>query len=163
MKICLIWGLVLAIAYVLETALLPIVHFYGIGIDLLLLLTSSFALLKGERLGGLFGFMAGLLQDLASGSFFGTNILSKMLLGYVLGIASTRVFKEKIFLPVMAAIAATLFNYFILALLVLLLGYRFDLLQHLRMVLVPMLIYNVVAASPVHFFVCWLCKRVKEK
>lgn len=163
MKLCLIWGIVLACSYILQTSFLPLVNFYGIGADVLLLVTVSFGLLKGQRLGGLLGFMAGLLQDLASGTFLGTNTFSKMLIGYVFGLASQRVFKEKFFLPIMSAIVATFLNYFILAILVLLLGYRFNFLQHLQMVFLPTIIYNSVAAFPVHLFVCWLCDKMKEK
>lgn len=163
MKYCLIWGLVLAGGYILQTAFLPLINFYGIGVDVLLLLTVSFGLLNGQRLGGLLGFMAGLLQDLASGTFLGMNTLSKMLIGYLFGLASQRVFKEKFFLPIMSAIVATFLNYFILAVLMLLLGYRFNFLQQLQMVFLPTVIYNSVAAFPVHLFVCWLCDKMKEK
>jgi rod shape-determining protein MreD len=163
MKFCLIWGAVLAAAYILQTAFLPLLNFHGIGVDLLLLLVVSFSLLEGQRLGGLLGFMAGLLQDLASGTFLGTNTLSKMLIGYVFGLASQRVFKEKFFLPILSSLVATVLNYFVLALLVVLLGYRFNLLQHLQMVLLPMLFYNMIAAFPVHLFVCRICEKMKEK
>lgn len=163
MKWCLIWGAILAAAYVLQTSFLPLFNFRGSGADLLLLLVVSFSLLKGQRLGVLLGFVAGLLQDLAAGTFLGMNTLSKLLLGYLFGSASQRVFKEKFFLPILAAILATLLNYFILAVLVLLLGYRFNLLYHLQTVLLPMILYNLLAAVPVHIFVCWIGKKMEKK
>ncbi|MGL6015634.1 MAG: rod shape-determining protein MreD [Selenomonadaceae bacterium] len=163
MKFILIWGAVLVAAYVLQTAFLPLLNFNGIGMDLLLLVVVSFSLLKGQRFGILLGFMAGLLQDLASGTFFGMNTLSKMMIGYIFGLASQQVFKEKFFLPVIGAAMATGINYLVLALLMLLLGYRFNPLYNLENVLLPMLLYNVVAAFPVHLVVCWLCQKMKEK
>lgn len=163
MKFILIWGAVLVAAYVLQTALLPLLNFNGIGMDLLLLVVVSFSLLKGQRFGILLGFMAGLLQDLASGTFFGMNTLSKMMVGYIFGLASQQVFKEKFFLPVIGAAMATGINYVVLAVLMLLLGYRFNPLYNLENVLLPMLIYNIVAAFPIHLVVCWLCQKMKEK
>lgn len=163
MKFVLIWGAVLVTAYVLQTSFLPLLNFNGIGMDLLLLVVVSFSLLKGQRFGVLLGFMAGLLQDLASGTFFGMNTLSKMMIGYIFGLASQQVFKEKFFLPVIGAAMATGINYLVLALLMLLLGYRFNPLYNFENVLLPMLIYNMVAAFPIHLVVCWLCQKMKEK
>ena len=91
------------------------------------------------------------------------NTLSKMMVGYIFGLASQQVFKEKFFLPVIGAAMATGINYVVLAVLMLLLGYRFNPLYNLENVLLPMLIYNIVAAFPIHLVVCWLCQKMKEK
>jgi rod shape-determining protein MreD len=163
MKSCLIWGAVLIGAYVLQSGFFPLLAYHGISVDLLLLSVMSFGLLKGSKSGVLMGFMAGVLQDAASGTFFGMNIFSKMIIGYLCGSVANRVFKEQFFLPICATVFATLMNYFILAVIVLLLGYRFNLIVHLRLVLLPMLLYNIVFAFPVHTLFCWLCEKVKEK
>ena len=149
--------------YVLQTSLLPLIAYRGISPDLMLLLTVSFAFLRGARQGSLLGFLTGLMQDLSTGTFLGTNAFTHLLLGLVCGHFSDRVFKEQFFLPVLASLAATTANYFILALLMVLLGYRFNLVLHMQMVLLPMLGYNVLLAYPVHRFVYALCEKTKEK
>ena len=149
--------------YVLQTSLLPMIAYRGICPDLMLLLTVSFAFLRGGRQGGLMGFSVGLLQDLASGTFLGINAFTRMLLGMFFGRFSDRVFKEQFFLPVTASITAIIANYFILALLMVLLGYRFNLVSSLQTMLIPMLIYQLAFAYPVHRFTYELDKKLSEK
>ena len=149
--------------YVLQTSLLPMIAYRGISPDLMLLLTVSFAFLRGVRQGGLMGFATGLLQDLASGTFLGINAFTRMLLGMFFGRFSDRVFKEQFFLPVTASITAIIANYFILSLLMVLLGYRFNLVSSLQTMLIPMLIYQLAFAYPVHRFTYELDKKLSEK
>ena len=163
MKIFFCWLGFLASAHVLQTSLLPFIGFRGVSPDLLLLLVVSFSFLRGSRLGVFMGFFAGLLQDLSMGTFFGINIFTKMLVGYICGAFSNRVFKEQVFLPIMASAIATTMSYFILALIMVLLGYRFNLMLHLQSVLLPMLWYNVLFAYPMHRWVYMLCEYLKEK
>ena len=109
------------------------------------------------------GFATGLLQDLAMGTFLGIHAFSQLLIGMFFGRFSDRVFKEQFFLPVFASVAAIVANYFILALLMVLLGYRFNLVSSLQTMLMPMLIYQLAFAYPVHRFTYELDKKLSEK
>jgi len=161
-KIAILIGLVLLL-YVLQTSFLPLFAVHGVSPDLMLLLTVSFAFLRGVREGALMGFAVGLLQDLSTGTFLGVNAFTRLLIGLVCGSFSDRVFKEQFFLPIMASVAATIANYFILVLLMLLLGYRFDLVHHMGYILIPMLIYQLAFAYPVHRLAYELDKKLSEK
>ena len=86
--------------YVVQSSLLTLIAYRGIGPDLMLLLTVSYAFLRGMRYGGLMGFATGLLQDLAMGTFLGVHAFSQLLIGMFFGRFSDRVFKEQFFLPV---------------------------------------------------------------
>ena len=109
------------------------------------------------------GFSVGLMQDLAMGTYFGVNTLARTLMGLLFGQFSDRVFKEQFFLPVLASVAVTILNYFILALLMVLLGYRFNLESHMQQMLVPMLLYQLAFAYPVHYLTYRLDKHLEEK
>ena len=150
-------GLVIAL-YVLQTSLLPLIAYHAISPDLMLLLTLSFAFLRGTKQGAVMGFCTGLLQDLATGTFLGMNAFSHLLIGLGCGSASEGVFKEQFFLPVMASIVVTVGNYFILAILMVLLGYRFNLVAGVESILLPMLIYQLAFAYPVHRLTYWVDK-----
>jgi rod shape-determining protein MreD len=163
MKKCFIWGICLVVLYILQSSLLPIIAYNGVSPDILLIVVISFSLLRGSRFGFLMGFSAGLLEDLASGTFFGMNTFCKMILGYAFGLVEHKVFKENFFLPIMSMILATSLNYFISAFLMVLLGYRFNLIYHMEHILFPLLLYNVIFAFPVHKFVYKICELVKEK
>ena len=157
------WLALVGGAYVLQASILPLLSWHGICADLMLLVTVSFAFLRGKHLGTLMGFLTGLLQDLASGTFFGVNAFSKLLAGYLCGSFSNRVFKEQFFLPILASVAATVMNYFILALIMVLLGYRFNLMGGTEVMLVPMLIYQLAFAYPVHRLVYAVDKQLQNK
>ncbi len=103
MNIFLGW-LVMALGlYVLQSSFLPLIFFHGIGPDLLLLLTISYAFLKGNKLGSFMGFLLGLFEDLATGSFLGVNIFINMLVGFGCGIFSNRVLRDSFILPIAAS------------------------------------------------------------
>ena len=162
MKNGLIWGGFLFAALLLQSTILPLLAYNGVYGDLLLMIVVLASLHLGKKQGAMIGFSAGLLEDLVSGTFFGINTFTKLLLGYLFGLAERKVFKENIVLPVIAAIVATIGSYFISALLMVSLGYRFDLLENMMTMLVPLLIYNVILSLPIHKLVCKVSVMAKE-
>lgn len=148
-----IWALFIIVLYVLQTSVLPLAGWREISADLLLVAIVSVSFYYGNLWGAFLGFMAGLLQDLATGTFFGVDIFSKMLIGYACGTFSRNVFKEQALLPVISVIIASAANYFIILLFMILLGYRFDWMQQLSGLLLPMMMYNAVFAFPIYFCV----------
>lgn len=150
------WGGLFLLLYVLQSSFLPLVAWRRVSPDLLLLVVVSVSLLRGCRQGVFAGFMAGLLQDLATGTFLGTGILTKMLVGYSCGSFSQRLFREQSCIPVLAALASTVVQYLAMAGLVYMLGFRFDIAEHIINYLPPMLLMNVIFAYPVHKLVCFL-------
>lgn len=163
MKRCLIWGVLLLVSLILQSTLLPRLSFYGIHGDLLLIVVILSSLLMGRHHGAVVGFAAGLLQDLSSGTFFGLNTFSKMILGYVFGLVEEQIFKEHVFLPVMSMAIATVANAFITSIIMMLLGYRFDLFGTVISMVTPLIIYNVILAFPVHKMICRIRLLVKQE
>lgn len=149
--------------YALQTSLLPLIAVNGISPDLMLLATVSYAFLRGAKQGALMGFCIGLLEDLSSGTFLGINAFTKLVIGLFFGRFSEGVFKEQFFLPVFASVGATLLNYFILAIIMLLLGYRFNPLGTMELALLPMLLYQLAFAYPVHRLLYELDKKLNKK
>ena len=158
-----LWAAFVAGLYVMQSSILPLLAYHGISANLLLLLTVSFAFLRGARYGVLMGFCAGLLQDLATGTFFGVDVFSYMSIGFVCGKFSDQVFKDQVFLPLLASIMATVANYFLLLLFMLLLGYRFQVAFHIQEVLLPMLCWQFLFAYPVHKATLEMDKYIKER
>lgn len=163
MKIIGKWAALAAALFVLQTSFMTRLAYHGVTVDFMLLLTVSFAFLRGSRQGAFMGFMVGLMQDLATGTYFGVNTLTRALIGLLFGKFSDRVFKEQFFLPVLASVGVTILNYFILALIMVLLGYRFNLETHMQQMLLPMLVYQLAFAYPVHYLVYRVDKRLSEQ
>lgn len=163
MRVFVGWLALSLLLYVLQTSLLPLIFFRGIGPDLMLMVTVSFAFLKGKQQGSLMGFLLGLLEDLATGGFFGGNTFSNMVLGYVCGIFSNRVLRDSFVLPVVASVISTTAAFCFMELVMALLGYGFYPLSHIRWKLCPMLCYNVIFAWPVYVLVHKVDRLVSEK
>ena len=158
-----IWGAVTIVLYVLQSSLLPVLSYHGLSTNLMLLWVVSFSFLKGHRFGMFMGFCTGLLQDLATGTFFGCNVLVYMIVALVCGKLSDRVFKEDFFLPILASGFAAIAHYFILFVLMYLLGYRMQLIASMHYTLMPMLFYQLALAYPVHRIAYGVDKRLQEK
>ncbi len=158
------WWLAFVLAlYVVQSSLLPLIGFRGVSADLMLLLVVSYSFQRGPRHGILMGFLAGLLQDLATGTFFGVNAFVKMGIGYACGSFSRRLFKEQVVLPMAAVVAATAVHYLAVTVFMLLLGYRADFLAQGRQLLLPMMAYNLVFALPVNWCVHQMYERLSAK
>ena len=147
-----IWLCVIVMTIVIQSTLLPLVAIKGICPDILLVVVVSYALLSGKEKGVGMGFFAGLLQDLAFGSIFCINTLSKLATGYIFGLAERQVFKEHILLPVTATAVATVFNGLIMFIVLFLLGYKVEIVSSMNNIL-PLVGYNVILAIPVHHIV----------
>ena len=135
--------------FVLQTSFFPVFSWNGVSVNLMLVLTISWSLLYGARQGAFLGFMTGLLQDLATGMFFGMDVFALTIIGYATGAFSRNVFKDPVFLPAMATMWATAAHYFFVLVLMLLLGYGFSLLYVVK-TLLPALCWNVLFAYPVY-------------
>ena len=149
--------------YVGQSSLLPFVAFRGVSADLLLLMVVSVAFLRGAKVGALVGFLAGLLQDLATGTFFGVDIFAKMVIGYGCGYYSRRLVKEQMMLPLLAVLVATGLQYVLWLLFSWLLGYSVQVWGHWRHLLVPMMAHNVIFALPVHMGVSKFLEWMQQK
>jgi rod shape-determining protein MreD len=146
--------------YVLQTSFFPLMAYHGISPNFMLLLTVSFAFLRGMEQGTFMGFLTGLLTDLATGTFFGIHAFTYLLMGNLCGRFANRVYKDQFFWPVFASLGVTALNYFILALLMVLLGYRFNPISNVQVTLLPMLIYQLAFAYPVHYLTYKLDKNI---
>ena len=116
MRKFLTWLLFVIVVYTIQSSFLPLFYFHGIGPDLLLLMTASIGFLKGKRQGSFYGFLFGLFEDAATGTFFGINAFTKLIAGYVCGIFSNRVLNDSFALPVTAAFFNTVASFFIIEL-----------------------------------------------
>ena len=150
-------GLVVTLL-VIQATLVPMLFTGGVRPDLLLVAVVSTGLLFGKEPAIGLGFFAGLLQDLASGTVFGLNILAKMAVGYAFGLAERNIFKENIVLPVLAVMLATLLQSLFMMSFLVVAGYSVNFFAELQYQVLPTLLYNVILAVPVHY-VCFCFNR----
>lgn len=158
-----LWSMLLILLYALQTSLLPIVNFDGFSANLMLLLTLSIAFLRGHKYGIFFGFMAGLLQDLTAGSYFGLATFSYMTIGLIFGKFSVNLFREQSLLPVISSIPALAIHFAITIGFLFLLDRQINLVKFLREDFWSIAVMQVVLAYPVHRVICELDKYAKKR
>lgn len=102
-----ILALVVIAGIVIQSTILPILPI-GIVPDLILVMVVCTGLICGSGEGALLGFLAGLVLDAAGSSFLGFHAITNMLVGFTFGLMEEKVFKENLFVPIVAMLVATL-------------------------------------------------------
>ncbi len=103
----LIWPVLFLFLFLLQGSLS--VFFTGwLSFDLVLLALYAYAMLRGEKAGAIAGGVVGFFQDAMTVGVFGYHILSRIAVGYVIGLTKEKVFRDN-FLYHMSAIAACSF------------------------------------------------------
>ena len=161
-RVFIFWFVIAALLFVVQTALMPFLAWDGITADLLLLMTLSYSFFRGAQMGTLMGFFLGAMQDLDTGTFFGINIFPKMVLGYLCGSFANNLFRERGFLPILTTAAGTAAEYFIQLVIVLLLGYKFNVFINIERTLLPMMCWNLLLAYPVFGLIHWAVKKTRD-
>ncbi|MDD2420806.1 MAG: rod shape-determining protein MreD [Heliobacteriaceae bacterium] len=131
---------------ILQTTLLTYFEIGGVKPNLVLILVCFFAILNGSRAGGIFGFLAGLFLDLASGRYLGLNALAFAAVGAVLGMLEYRLYKDNLLVPMGSVFGGTILFHVVAFGLALFAGLRlsFNMVVDL---LVLQTLYNTAAAS----------------
>lgn len=88
--------LLITIALLLQSTLFTFLQVAGVKPDLVLMLVVFNGFLHGSREGAFLGFLAGLAQDIFTGNYIGLNALTKMMAGYLVGLAEARFYKESV-------------------------------------------------------------------
>ena len=158
-----LWTMLTIVLYALQTSLLTFINFDGFSANLMLLLVVSIAFVRGHKYGIFFGFVAGILQDLTSGSYFGIATFSYMTLGLVFGKFSVNLFREQALLPVVSSIPALAFHFALTVGFLFLLDKQIDVVKLWRADFWPTAIMQVVLAYPVHKIVCELNEYAKKR
>lgn len=117
----LILSFILLVEIIIESTIFPFIKIWGATPDLILITIISLGLIYGKKEGIILGLIGGLLSDILFGRVIGLHSLPYMLIGYIIGILSERVFKENRLIPFILSVFSTI-----------LLHMGFYLLQYLR-------------------------------
>lgn len=106
----LIYGGLLALAGLVQTAWLSRIEIWGAILDPLLPIAVAVGILRGATSGAVVGLAGGLLQDLLSGGPLGVNGLTKLVVGFASGLFERSIYIENPLLPAVATFAGTLLS-----------------------------------------------------
>ncbi len=138
------------ISFILQTTVFRYFDLGGIVPNLLIIMTSGYAFMRGDKSGIWVGFFCGLLVDIFFGTYLGFYALIYMYLGFIVGKFNKIFYPENILLP-LALIVVTDFLYgFICYCLLFMFRNKFNLGFYMRSVIVPEVVYTSLAALVVY-------------
>ncbi|MDD3185117.1 MAG: rod shape-determining protein MreD [Anaerostipes sp.] len=149
------------ICFLLQTSVFEFLKLNDVMPNILLILTVSFAIIKGQSVGMGIGFACGLLIDIFSGDVMGQYALLYVIIGFVNGCFHEYFYEDEVLLPIALLVA----NSFIYSLLIFtfffVLRGRINLLAYLRVVMIPEAVYTGVLALPIFYVISMINYRMK--
>lgn len=137
--------LLILICYILQSSVFGSLNFAGIIPNLMIILTSSFGFMRGEKEGLVIGFFCGLLTDIFFGSFIGFYALVLMYTGYLNGKFSRIFYPEDIKLPIALIVTSDLSYGIICYVLTFMLRGRFQFTYYFSHIILPEALYTILA------------------
>lgn len=133
-------------AYLIQSSVFPYFSLAGVVPDILLILVVSCAFFYGQRTGIVVGFLSGLLMDFCIGDVVGAFAIFYSVIGFFNGYAKKIYDREDFLLPMgLICISEIVYNFMYYVAFVLLRG-KLDFLFFLRKIILPRVIYTVLAA-----------------
>ena len=151
--------LFILISFILQCSVFGSLAFAGIIPNLMVILTSSFGFMRGEKEGLVIGFFCGLLTDIFFGNFLGFYALVLMYIGYLNGKFSRIFYPEDLKLPIALIVVSDLSYGVICYVLLFLLRRRFEFIYYFSHIIMPEMLYTIV----VTIFLYPLILKVNEK
>ncbi len=132
------------VCFVLQCSVFSNFALGGIIPNLMIILTSSFGFMRGEKEGLLIGFFCGLLSDIFFGEFLGFYALVLMYIGYLNGKFSRIFYPEDIKLPIALIIVSDLSYGILCYILLFLLRGKLHFPYYFMRVILPEGLYTIV-------------------
>lgn len=148
--------------FVLQGTLFKALDFGGTVPNLLIILTVSVSLMRGDIPGILTGFFCGLLIDIFTGPTIGLYALIYMYIGYANGGFSKIFFKEDIKLPMIMIILSDFFYGICVYTLLFLLRGKTDFSYYLVKIIIPEIIYTIIITLILYPLILFISKKLDE-
>jgi len=148
--------------FVLQSTLFPYIAIFGVIPDTALVLIVSYAILRNEIEGALFGLFTGLVQDLSGGLFIGIFALLGFLVGYICGKPFKDFFKDNYFLPFMVVLMASVAHQFAIYVTTVMFTGQIEFWFYLRTIILPTVIYTMSLSIPLYILVHLINKRLEK-
>ncbi len=132
------------ICFILQSTVFRVMDFGGIVPNLLVILTSAFGFMRGERTGTVIGFCSGLLTDIFFGEVLGFYALILMYIGYINGKFSRIFYPEDIKLPAVLIILSDFIYGFVCYVLLFLMRGKFQFGYYFMNIILPEIVYTVI-------------------
>lgn len=142
--------LLILVNFIFQSSVFPHFALGGIVPNLLIIITSAFGFMRGEKPGLLVGFACGLLCDIFYGNFLGFYALIYMYIGFLNGKFCSVFYPEDIKLPLALIITSDLSYGILYYLLVFMMRGKFRFVHYFTHIIVPEALYTIVVTLVVY-------------
>ncbi len=149
----------LALAAIIQVAVLRHVSILGVKPDLPLIIVVAWGLLAPLGQAAQWGFILGILLDLASGLPFGIHTLTLTLIGLLIGLGQRTFFHGNVIAPPVAIILATILNHVLILATLALFNRQIAWGDYLLRITLPAILLNTVVAPLVYVPLQFLQRR----
>ncbi len=137
-------GIMIMLCFLLQSTFFQSLAFGGIVPNLVIILTSSFGFMRGEKEGLAIGFLCGLLCDVCFGDIVGFQALLLMYIGFLNGKFSGIFYPEDIKLPMALIIVSNLSFDIISYVFFFLLRGRLNFIYYFKTIILPEVVYTTL-------------------
>lgn len=153
LKQILVTFLMIVVCYILQTTIFPSLSLAGVVPNFLIILTTSFGLIRGSKDGMSVGFVCGLIVDFYSGSYLGIYLLIYLYMGFLSGCFKKLFYGDDLKLP-LALIGSNDIIYGILVYLIMFLPRkRFSFGYYLFNLIIPEAVYTILVSILVYYII----------
>lgn len=157
-----VMSLIITIGVVVETTVHHHLAFFGVLPNLMLILTVSYGILRGDEEGAAYGLGGGLLRDIAFGQAIGLFAALGMLSGYFAGKSLLNFYRESFLLPMLITGTISLAYGFVLYLFNIITIAPVGPIYYTLGVIVPETIYTMLVSIPIYRILFLLNQNIEN-
>lgn len=154
--------IIIAICFLLQTTVFRALTFANIGPNLLIIVVSSFGLMRGKKEGLWVGFFCGLLIDIFFGFYLGGYALLYMYIGYINGLFKKRFYPDDIKLPMILIGSSDIVNNLIIYIVMFFMRSRFSFWYYFTSIILPEFVYTMVITIFLYFILLKINQKLEE-
>ena len=154
--------LIISICFVLQTTTFQTLSFANIAPNLMIIIVSSFGLMRGRKEGMYVGFICGLLVDIFCGFYLGVYALLYMYVGYINGFFRKRFYPEDIKQPLVLVSASDILCNLVVYIMLFLTRNRYDFVFYLLNVIIPEWVYTMVVTLFLYFILLKINQKLEN-
>lgn len=153
---------IISICFLLQTTAFQTLSFANIAPNLMIIVVSSFGLMRGRKEGMYIGFFCGLLIDIFFGFYLGVYALLYMYVGYINGFFRKRFYPEDIKQPLILVSASDILSNFVIYFVLFLTRNRYNFAYYLFNVIVPEWVYTMVITLFLYFILLKINQKLEN-
>lgn len=150
----------LALAFLIQTSIFPLLPFLGATPNLLLILTFSVSFIHGSEKGMFFGLLTGLLLDMFYSGPFGFYSLIYVIIAYINGRFHHVYYEEYITVPLVLCTLSSLLYHSYIYIFRFLIRAKYDVLYYLWHIVLPSVIFSLLVTLLVYKFFFSFMKKL---